>query len=212
MIPGADMAERFAYSSLIGTDIAHKLHNNFYLIAGAHGLFGGKVKDTLLLSHLVTPSGLLINDEGFLSDFRLLQSGWTAQLSLGKIFPVISRLNQNSGIFVELGGQLIRHKINVNATTGNVPSISGDYQKGYDKLTMGWGIRQAVGFRYFGNQGYINFAISADFSQHITKPLRRINFNTGLPDPSPRMDFLSGFSVSWIFLIYSKAPDKVYYY
>ena len=209
--PAGDMGDRFAYSSLIGVDFAHKFKNNFYLSTGVHGLFGGKVKDTLILSQLITPSGLLINDEGFLSDYRLLQSGIVAQLSAGKIFPILKNLNPNSGLFIELGGQFIRHKINISATTGIVPAISGEYEKGYDRLTMGWGIREAIGFRYFGNQDYINFAISADFSQHITQALRRINYDTGMPDPSPRLDLFAGFRVSWIFLIYSKAPDRVYY-
>ena len=105
----------------------------------------------------------------------------------------------------------MQHKIQINRLSEEVSAIEGEYVKGYDRLTNGFGIREAVGYRFFFFFGMVNFMFGFEFSQNFTQSRRSINFDTGEVPKFNRKDLLSGFFVSWIFSFYERAPNKVYY-
>ncbi|MEZ4825968.1 MAG: hypothetical protein R3C61_06695 [Bacteroidia bacterium] len=212
MIPAGNLSARFGYCSQLGMDAGYKFGSGLYLSTGVKAFFSDGVKEDGLLSNLIVPGGFLIANNGTLTGIRILGTGLLVPLSLGKIFPVNSRHNLNSGFYAELGGQYLQHKISLFPTDEKVAAISGDYKKGYDRLTSGFGIREAAGYRYFSNNGYLNFSVGLEFSQNFTRSRRSINFDTGQQDTPRRVDLLSGFSVGWIFPLYQRAPDKVYYF
>lgn len=211
LLPSADMGDRFGYLSTLGLEGGYKFANNFYLTSGFHVLFSDRVRETDMLDGISTPSGFLVSDDGTLTDVQFQGRGWSIPVTAGKIFPIIPLHNPNSGLFLELGGQFIQHRVFFRTPGGKVAAISDDYQKGYDRLTNGWGLRQAIGYRFFANNGNVNFAIGLTFSQHFTRNRRGINIDTGLPDDGQRRDLLTGFCFSWTYPLYRRAPSKVYY-
>lgn len=210
-LPSGDMAKRFGYSSLVGMNVGFKWANNYYLNGGAHFLFGGNVKENQILKALQTPEGYIMNNNVIPATPRLLERGIIIPLSVGKIFPLKSSNNPNSGIYVEAGGQFIQHKIWIRSSEGTYDIMKNDRVKGYDRMTNGFGIREGIGYRFFGNHNYGNFAIGLDFSQNFTQNRRSINVDEGKADARQRIDILSGFTASWCFPIY-KDPKKTFYY
>jgi hypothetical protein len=210
LVPGGDLADRFGYSSQLGMDFGWKFKNHFYVGGGAHAWFSEEIRDTSLLTNIST-NGFLIGDEGLLTDIRTLGAGFVVPLTVGKQFALPFFPNPNSGFYVEVGGQFFFHKINLSAIDQDVSALQRDYAKGYDRLTYGLGVREEIGFRYFGNGGFVSLAIGLEFSQNFTRGRRTIHFDTGEPGTDKRLDLLSGIHVSWIFPIYERAPNQVYY-
>lgn len=210
--PSGDFADRFGYTSQLGVNLGYKFRNGIYASTGAHALFSDVVREPGFLDNIEVLDRVLIADNGTLSGVRMIGSGIVVPLSVGKLFSRKTGNNRNSGFYVEAGGQYIQHRITISSREEEASSISGDYKKGYDRLTSGFGVREAFGYRHLANDGYVNFSIGFEFSQNITRSRRSINFDTGETSFSNRLDILSGFHFGWIFPLYERAPDKVYYY
>jgi hypothetical protein len=209
--PGGDLADRFGFSPTVGFEVGHKRASNWYAQAGFLLLLAGRIKEDSILRGISTPSGFIINNNGLPTEVRQRQEGFIIPFSVGKIFSIIPKHNPNSGLYVELGGQFIQHKILFQPIEGPIAALSTEYKKGYDRLTNGFGLRQGIGYKYFSNSGYFNMSIGLDLSQHLTQNRRSVNMDTGMADTSQRLDLLAGFTVSWSWLIYQKAPPKYYY-
>jgi hypothetical protein len=141
----------------------------------------------------------------------MVQTGFVIPVSIGKIFSVTPNHNPNSGFYVELGAQFIQHKINFQPFDGPIAALNSTSKKGYDRLTNGIGIREGIGYKYFSNSGNFNISLGFDFSQNFTQNRRTTNWDTGMRDDTQRMDLLSGFTFTWSWLIYDKAPPKFYF-
>jgi hypothetical protein len=217
-MPAGDLADRFGFTNQIGGEGGVKLANNFYGSLGVKFLFGNNVREAVAgnVVQLVGSDSLgyrtmALGADGRFYEVRFFERGIVVPVMVGKIFRLNPR-NYNSGIYVELGGQFIQHKISINSIGDNVPYLSKPYLKGYDRLTNGIGVVEGVGFRYFGPNRFTNFFIGVEASQNFTKNRRDLNFDTGVKDDAPRMDLLLGAKVGWTFPIYKSAPEKEYYY
>lgn len=217
--PGGDLMERFGLTNQVGGEFGVKLSNNFYGYAGAKFLFGGNVREAVA-RNIVQVFGndstgystMALGADGRFYTVRFFERGITIPFAVGKIFPLSKKGNRNSGIYLEVGGQFIQHKIAIQAIGDNVPNLSKPYLKGYDRLTNGFGVTEGIGYRYFGNNLFTNFAVGLDFSQNFTKSRRDLNFDTGEQDTANRLDLLYNIKVSWTFPIYRSAPESEYYY
>lgn len=209
--PGGDMSDRFGMTPSVGFEIGHKFPSNFYTKLGGFFLVGGTVKEDNILKGISSPSGMIINDMGQPTEVALVQTGFAIPLSIGKVFSVSPNHNPNSGFYVEIGTQFIQHKINFQPFDGPIAAINSTNKKGYDRLTNGIGIREGIGYKYFSNSGSFNLSMGFDFSQNFTQNRRATNWDTGIRDDTKRMDLLAGFTVSWSWLIYDKAPPKFYF-
>lgn len=222
--PSGDFAKRFGYSSLLGGSVGYKFKNNIYVTLGANFLFGDQIKENSILkgvSHYNTyidGSGLLAQDAGWIDRNgevvipSLAERGITIPLRIGKILPVFrpKKFNPNTGFYVETGAQWIQHSLSISAPT-TAPYLSGDYEKGYDRLTQGLGILGSVGFRYFGSNRFFNFFVSFDYQHNFTRNMR-YNFDLKKEDTTLRNDILTGFRFGWTIPLYKEAPDGYYYY
>lgn len=209
-LPSADLALRYGYLSQMGVQGGIKFASNWYFQGGVQVLFGDRVNEGTLLQSIVDDSGFMIGDQGILSDFRVGATGWVVPFSLGKIFPLGP--NPNSGLYVEVGGQYLQHRLSFNTLDDDFAPVSGAYRKGYDRFTNGFGARQSIGYAFFDNRGYVNFFIGLDASQNLTRGRRSIQFDTGQPYLDRKLDLLTGFRFGWVYPIYEKAPDRRYYY
>lgn len=210
-IPMGDWGDRFGYLSLGGVQGGYKWKSNFYLTTGVQVLFGDAVDEIDILREILDTSGLLIGNTGILTEYRLNAGGIMIPLTVGKVIPIFPGHNPNSGLYVELGGQYIRHRIGFQAYDDDVSQIVGDYKKGYDRLTAGFGLRESIGYSYYSSNGYINLSIGVDFSQNFTRGQRSIQFDTGEDFTGSFLDLMSGIRFSWTYPIYQRAPRTYYY-
>lgn len=224
--PQADFADRYGYTSFAGGEASVQFPSGLYVSAGAFYVFTDQTRESGIFDELgfsrswslpetgeTLLAGGWINDNGLLHSPRSSMRGYAIPLRIGKVFPalkIFTKANPNCGVFVEAGAQYIRHKLQIDASR-LAPYLNGAYERGYDRLTDGFGFTTAVGYRFFSNSRYLNFYLAAEFSRHFTYN-RRFAFDQRQHDDSVRDDSLLGFRFGWMFPIYQQAPKEKYYY
>lgn len=211
---GGDMGGLYGLMHTFGLDYTHKFPSNWYVHTGVDLIAEGTVTLTTandVLASVRTVDGLFINDDGAPTTVRQVGVGFFVPFTVGKVIPVFSKANPNSGLYIEVGGQYLQHRLGFQVAEGPVSFLQTTQRKGYDRLHNGFGLRQGIGYLHLSNNGYFNFSIGFESSQSFTQNRRSINVDTGLQDTAPKTDWLNGLRVSWIFPIYNKAPG-VYYY
>ncbi|MCI4666906.1 MAG: hypothetical protein MRZ79_02015 [Bacteroidia bacterium] len=212
-VAGGAWTERWNFVSNVGIDLGVKFKSNIYLQGGASFLFTDRTQDEGGLDELLRGTGgLIITDEGFLSEVSISGRGFIVPVSLGYIFPVLGP-NPNSGIYAEIGGQFAMHRFNYRVVDGESSALEGEYAKGYDRMRYGIGLREGLGYVYYDNKNQVNFAIGLDFAQVPTRSGRQVFFPTGPLDTNETtLDFFWGIKASWIYTIYKRAPSEAYFY
>ena len=107
---------------------------------------------------------------------------------------------------------IIQHKIKITEATQKAPQLLGDYSKGYDRLSNGLLLSQAIGYSHFSNFKLINYYLGIEFSQGFTQNRRTINFDTGISDPRQRVDVFASVVFRWYFPIYKRQPQHFYFF
>lgn len=210
-VPGGDLSDRFGISSDIGASFDMKFKSGWVLGAECTYLFGNKIKEDQIFSHLVTSQGDLINRYGDYASTSLTERGFRASGRLGKVFTIGTK-NPNSGILATAGVGLLQHKIWIEVEGNNTPQIMDPYRKGYDRLTNGLMLTQFVGYMYFSETQFFNAYVGFEFVEGFTQDRRSWNFDTMEQDTNKRLDLLYALKFGWIFPLYKKAPDKFYMY
>jgi len=211
MIPGGDLAKRFGNNSSVGGSYTVKLKSQWIISADGQFLFGKSVKEDQILAGITTLENKIIGDDGAYADVRFYERGYHFSLSVGRIFT-FNKPNPNSGIWVTAGAGFIQHKIRIDAVSQNVPSLTKEYVKGYDRLTNGFELREFIGYAFFGKKRLINFYAGVEFIQGFTQNRRNFNFDTKERDESKRTDLLTGIRVGWLLPLYKRPPEKYYLY
>ncbi len=209
--PGGDLADRFGNNFNVGGVFQWKLQSNWILGIEGDFLFGDEVKENNILDKYKTPDGNIIDEHGHYANVLLYQRGLKFEVRIGKIFPVIGP-NKNSGIMACIGLGYLQHKIRIETPESAIPYISGEYSKGYDRLTTGPEITEFLGYVNFSNSRLVNFYGGIECTQAFTKNRREINFDTGLKDDKSRLDLLFGIRIGWVFPLYKRSADKFYMY
>ncbi len=208
---GGDIADMFGPSSTLGGGIGYKTKKNFYYGFEYNYLWGGKAKQgDEILQDILTSDGQLIGQNGEYSIFQFFERGHMIWGHVGKLFPVFSP-NPNSGIMVKLGVGFVQHKMFIGVQENTAFQVKGDYKKGYDRLTNGFGLNQSLGYLFLGDSRIWNFYAGLDFAQAWTKNRRDWNFDTRAKDSTPKLDLFFGFKIGWVIPLYRRAPEAYFY-
>ncbi len=210
-IPAGDMAKRFGANSSVGLTVTVKRKSNWMIIGDGYFFFGNRFNEPDLFNGIATSQGFVIGSSGYYGNILIAERGYYLTLSVGKLFPM-KKPNPNCGFYVQAGAGFIQHKISIKDKLGTVPSLQGDYVKGYDHLTNGLAIREFAGYLYTGTNRLVNFFGGIEAVQGFTQGRRDYNFSTKGPDSKKRLDLLFGLRFGWILPIYKQAPDKFYTY
>lgn len=207
-VPAADLAKRFgAHQSInLGTDFI--LENN--IVFGIDGtlLFGQTVKEDPL-SILKTPEGTIIGNDQTSSDYRLRQRATNLSVRAGYLFGL---KHQRSGLLVTVGMGMFRHKIRIQDDTQNINQISGEYIKGYDRLSGGIAFTQFIGYQHLVRKSGLNWFAGFEGYQSTTKPLRLYDFSSMQYNTGTRRDLVFGFKAGITMpFIFEKTPEEIYY-
>lgn len=206
-----DLADRFGNSFEIDLSSDFITKKNF--IFGVRGgvFFGNEVHEDVLFN-LRDPDGFLIGNNQAWASIALRERGFYVGGRFGKLFPLLKN-NRRSGIRVTLGAGLLQHKIRIQDDGDSAPQISGDYIKGYDRLSNGLALTQFVGYQHMSKNKRINFHLGFEFTEGFTQNRRSLNFDTMMKDETKRTDILLGFKLGWTLVpIYFGQPSEDIYY
>jgi len=187
-LSGGDLSYRFGPNSSLGIGAFWKTGKNW--IAGIEGnlMFGRKVRENGIFSNLEDSTGYIVDQNGQEGLVSLSERGYNFYFKAGKILPIFQK-NQNSGLLVMIGAGFLQHKIKINTQGNSIPQLSGNYMKGYDRLTNGFSGSQFIGYFYLDNFKLINFYAGVEVSESFTQNRRNLNYNTMTQDTQKRLDF-----------------------
>lgn len=210
--PGADLAARFGNDFNIGIGVDYLTPKSNWILGLESGyLFGQEVK-TNVLATLQTPEGYIIATDRSFADIQLRERGFYVGALLGKILA-LSSTNPRSGIRVTVGAGLLQHKIRIQDDPfKTVAQLTGDYKKGYDRLTNGLALNEFVGYQLLSTNKRINFFLGFEATQGFTQNRRDFDFDTRQKDETKRIDLLWGIRAGWTLPFYfGKEADEIFY-
>jgi hypothetical protein len=210
--PQGDLAKLFGSNSSIGGGILFKTKSNWLFGAEGNYLFGGTVKiSDVLLSNIVTDEGYVIDPNGLFADVYYYERGFNFFGKAGKVIPILTP-NPNSGITIMAGAGFMQDKIRIHTSGNDVPQLTGDYLKGYDRLNNGFAISGSLGYLYLGNTRLLNFYIGFELIQAWTQSKRKRDFDTGQVDNKKYNSQFYSMKVSWFIPLYKRMPQPYYVY
>ncbi|MBK7818194.1 MAG: hypothetical protein IPJ60_12120 [Sphingobacteriaceae bacterium] len=152
----------------------------------------------------------MVDNAGYPADIRISERVLTITLHAGKLMPLGSP-NPNSGLFVDAGLGYMQHKVHFVDINQQIAAVDGDIKNGLDKLTNGICASQFVGYLFLSDNRFLNFYAGAEAFEGFTKSVRKLNYDTGLPDTKGRVDVLLGLRIGWILPLYSRTPKNYFY-
>jgi len=210
---GGDIAKTFGNNSTIGGGFFYKTKKNFIYSLDVNFIFGNQIAGAdQILKFVLNSNGYVIDGNGTLALFAMYERGYTLNFRFGKIFNVLSP-NPNSGLMIMGGLGYLTHRLVIDNQYRTAPQISGDYAKGYDRLTAGVNLNQFIGYFFMGKTRVLNFYGGFEFIQGFTKSQRDYVFDLERKDTENKIDLFYGIRVGWMIPFNRRsAPDKYYYY
>lgn len=210
--PGGDVAERYGLNSTLGAGVFLKNKKNLIFSFDFNYIFGNQVKNADTILWMVENSdGYIIDGNGTYANYALYERGYSLNFRVGKIIRVLSP-TPNSGIMLMGGIGFLLHRMRIDNQNNTAPQISGDYAKGYDRMTGGLNLNQFIGYFYMGKSKILNFYGGFEFYQAFTKSRRDYVFDQMGKDDNSYVDLFFGFKIGWMIPIYKRSPDAYYYY
>ncbi len=209
-LPSSDMVNRFGPNLNAGACFLIKTKKNWLFGIESNYLFGRNVKEDVL-KQLKTAEGFVVDNLGNPADIRVTERGWGIDFVTGRVLKLGSS-NPNSGLVISVGLGYLQHRINLYDVQKTIAAVKGDRVKGFDRLTAGFSITQFIGYLFLSENRLLNFYFGFESCQALTKSVRKLNYDTALPDTKERLDVLTGFRAGWILPLYKKKPNDVYYY
>ncbi|MCW5924810.1 MAG: hypothetical protein KIS77_21000 [Saprospiraceae bacterium] len=206
-IPAGDMAERFGADGNFGLALEYLTDNNYIVGAEGHYLFGNKVNEDPL-AILRTPEGDIIGNNRLIASVALRERGYYAGAMVGRLFAFNEK---RSGIRLTLGAGLLRHWIRIQDDENSAAQLTGDYKKGYDRLTGGLALNQFIGWQSLSADRRSNWLIGFEFNEGFTNTLRDWDYTERRKLDRKRLDLRVGLRVAWTLPFYQGKADQIYY-
>ncbi len=209
--PTKDLAQRFGYFTSVGPKYTYKTKTNWNISLASSYLFGNQIKNEDPISLLRSSSSDLINEGGTLSKVNIFLNGFQFNLGFGKTLPLFGP-NKNSGLHLEtsLGYMTYNYRFKVN--DGSIQMLTGEYKKGFDKLTGGvlWG--NSVSYLHLSNNSRVNYKIGIFYNIGFNKSQRSYFYNDNKSGNVNRNDQFIGLKLSWILPLYKRSENDFLFY
>ncbi|HRI58218.1 MAG TPA: hypothetical protein PK228_00765 [Saprospiraceae bacterium] len=206
-LPAGDMADRFGPDASFGLATEYLTTKNFILGAEGQYFFGSKVNEDPL-AILRTPEGDIIGKDRLLASVALRKRGYYFGGLVGKLFTFNEK---RAGIRLTFGAGYMRHWIRIQDDNSSVTQLTGDYKKGYDRLTGGLALNQFIGWQNLAPDGRSNWLIGLEFNEGFTNTLRDWDFNDMRKLDDSRLDLRIGLRVAWTLPFYQGPPEEIFY-
>ncbi len=209
--PGGDLAKRFGSNSDVSGTFMYKTQKNIIFNVESGFLFGNNVKDNALFNAIDGDNGSLISQNGEIPTIRLFQRGGHVDFNIGKYIKLKNK-NSDSGILISIGMGYLYHKIFIETLTIELPQLSEELLKGYDRLSAGIATKQFIGYLHFSKKNNIRYLIGLESIQAFTQSLRGYNYNSQSIDNFKRKDYLFGLKTGFIIPINQRKVERYYIY
>ena len=206
-LPAADMADRFGADGGFGLAPEYLTVNNFILGVEGQYFFGPKVNEDPL-AILRTPEGSIIGKDRLLASVVLRKRGYYFGGTVGKL---ITFKDNRAGIRLTFGAGLLRHWIRIQDDNSSVTELTGDYKKGYDRLSGGLALNQFIGWQNLAANRRSNWLVGLEFNEGFTNTLRDWDFNDMRKLDDSRLDIRIGIRIAWTLPFYLGKPEEIYY-
>lgn len=207
-IPAGDMADRFGHNLAVGGGLEYLTENNWIWGAEGHYFFGNKVNEDPL-AIIRTDAGDIIGNNMLIASVVLRQRGGYLGVVGGKL--LVFNSEKRSGLRFTLGAGMLRHHIRLQDDSRTVTQITGDYKKGYDRLTGGIALQQFIGWQHLGSQRRSNWMLGLEFNQGFTSTLRDWDFSERRKLDGSRLDLRFGIRAAWALPFYQKKASEIFY-
>jgi len=208
-LPVAALARTYGYNFTIGASYWRKTKYDVLLGIEYNYIFSDQVKINPIDS-IVNSSGYIINSVGQFTSVQVYERGHFAMLKAGKIFPGIGP-NPSSGLMVKggVGFWLTQIYYYWNGTVP--PQLTGDYIKGYDRLSYGPAFSESFGYIHFSNNHRLNFSLELEVDEGFLKDVRAYSYDIRQAENNTQFDLSFGLKAAWYFPLYKRAKEKYYY-
>lgn len=192
-LPAGDLADRFgeAWSSTLG--IYYHLYGSDVILGIEASSFYGKTVKEDIFAGLKDPENPFLGVNNTASDIKTRQRGVSGYLLGEKIFTFDPSELRDSGLKIGLGVGFMSHHIRIQDDTQNNNYFQGDYIYGFNRYVFGPALKQFIGYHYANQAFNYNFSIGFEIEEGFTSSRRAIDFTTGLPDDTNRLDIFTTF-------------------
>jgi hypothetical protein len=210
--PFGILAQRFGVNNNVGVGIEKiSIPKGWIMGAESYFIYGSKVKEDVLKT-IRTPEGTILGDIGSYAGVALKERGIYIGAHLGKFFVFNDNGNRVSGLRLAMGAGFLKHKIRILNEDNSAQQVGSPYAEGYDRMTYGMAFSQSIGYQFISRNKTVNFTLSLDFTEGVTRNRRGFNFDTRQRDDSKRLDFLSGLHATWSIPVFTnQKADEIEY-
>lgn len=207
-----ELGERLNSGSSAGIGVAYKTQKNWIWGVEASYLYSNNVADpTAVVSGFKFEQQSILNTVGNLANINVDHRGFEAYAVVRKTLPWLNA-NPNSGLQVGFGAGATTFWYNITSNDQSVPQIQDEYDKGYDKLSAGLALKQAISYHYMAPRRTFNFRISFEVGQTFTEDLRGYNYSSGQKISERQFSLTYGLKAHWILPIYQEKRNQEYFY
>jgi len=204
-----DFAKRWGFTNTLGANVDFKLKNGLTFGVDGGFMFGEQFKQPEIFTNVFNSYGTITSQGGTAATVFFLMRGMNVNATVGYVFNKLGH-NANSGLWINVGGGFLAHKIRIETQEDQVVNLEGDYKKGYDHLTMGFNTKQFVGYLFQHDKRFLNFYVGVEFIQGFTKNVRNYNFDTKGPENDLQIDIINSVKVGWMIPIYKRQTQDYY--
>jgi len=206
---GADLADRFGSSK--SANLSWELLAPSRVFYGLEGgvFFGGNVKEPNLGANLISSNGTVTGTQGIPVIVDPSFFAYKIQFNLGKTWQLADSASWMW--LAKLGLGFIEHHIAFNVNEDELPQLTGEYVKGYDRLTNGIHTELYCGIMHLDENRLKNFYVGVQVLPAFTGERRAFNFDTQTAPIENRFDLLLGVRAGWVLPIYRVTKDTYYY-
>ena len=208
-VPGGDLDDRFGLTNSLGASFTIKLANNFTFGINGSSFFGSEVKEENMLHEMRTDNGDILDDNAIISQVLFMERGFEITGEVGKIFH-FGRANYNSGLFTKIGAGYNTHWIRIENQENNIPQLTKETKKYYDRKVAGLLLTEFIGYQHFSDKGLVNFTAGFEFMQGFNSDFRTYNIDDKAAVSDNRLDLYFGFKVGWL-ILFRKTMSTAYY-
>lgn len=191
-LPLADMRTTYTHALSLGMKLNYIAPSNWIFALSGDYLFAESIRIDVV-SNLREANGLIIDQQGALTEVKEGLRGFMLQGSIGYIFPFNINKNRRFGIETRLNFGYFQHWVNIRFGGEDLLWLMGDYRQGYDRKTDGALIQPYIGIRYMANNRLANFFGGFDCAMAFTRNRRLWNYDQMRADNAPKFDVLAGF-------------------
>lgn len=207
--PFGDMKTDFGINSTLGLELSLVNSNNVYLSVAGSFLFGGQVKDTTILNHLMDDKYNIIDENGQIAEVILSERGLNTAVKLGYLWPI---LHEKSGLLSYASLGYHQHKIRIDVKNSTVPQLDKETMKMYDQLAGGLSSSIFLGYMNISKEKGTHFYAGIEWTRAFSKNQRSYNHSVRGPIEGTRNDSFMGLKFGWIVPISKRSTKEFYYF